>query len=51
MKLYELRDPLVRMLEAFYMEKTIVKDTRDLVLDDTFDSLTELYNRTVSIYN
>jgi len=49
MKLYELRDPLVRMLEAIYMEKEIVKDTRELVLNDAFENLTELYNRTVQI--
>jgi len=40
------------MLEGYYFESNILKDAKDLVVEDTLENIVELYNKAViSVYS
>ncbi len=48
LKLGDLRPSLMRMLEGYYFESTILKDAKDLIVEDNYENTVELYNKAVS---
>ena len=48
LRLGDLKKSLIVMLETYFYESNILRDAKTLIVGDTYESISELYNRTVT---